>query len=612
MTKRVEGVVCFHLRTKVGEEVCDFWIEQKTGLLHQLLLPNSLLESKVTQSSQIEDLKFVARFHDCQFDQQLDPSTFAVNPPEDASLVTEFVKLPEAFPSELIGRTAPEFVLNKPTGQIVNRDNFKGKTTALLWIAGYAIEDGIGKLDVIQKKLGNQINFGVVYSDAEMKNPGGESFEMTDQLKSLIRGSRVQLPFYCDRQMSASSGLRIKAIPSVLVIDKNSKIQFARPLSGPNWNEELTLALNRIENGEDLAEEMIAEYGKFYSQYRAKLLSLRADRPGGVEARNASTFLVDRNKAKTVWTADSTLRPGNMVRVGQQGSNVAVLDGFQTLVVFDATGREAVRKELELPEGQGVTRIRTTQQNGKTIYATFTKMGQQVHWFDQNLKRLGSWPDSAVATKIADCRFYDSNDGSKRLLVAVQGEGIISLDIGTGEHAAVSQKEANEIAVSKTAYIGLTGTRSRDDQAVLFKSDLPKFDSRSLDAWNFTRIHLGGNDQEPDPNSASYCATGLSVDGQMQAIGLNEKFGIQWKVDVGLQGFPNDMEPIVYDHNHDCWIVADSEYGLQVISNGGEVLFSMRIDGELQGVATASTPERMRFVYAIGRNVECVEVDLKQ
>ena len=139
----IEGIVCFHIQTKIGEEVCDFWIEQKTGLLHQMLLPNSLLEAKVTHSSQIEDLKFVARFHNCEFNSQLDPRTFAVNPPADASLVKEFVKLPEAFPSELIGRIAPEFVLNKPTGDVVNRKTFEKKTTALLWIAGYAMEDGI-------------------------------------------------------------------------------------------------------------------------------------------------------------------------------------------------------------------------------------------------------------------------------------------------------------------------------------------------------------------------------------------------------------------------------------------------------------------------------------
>ena len=610
----IEGIVCFHIQTKIGEEVCDFWIEQKTGLLHQMLLPNSLLEAKVTHSSQIEDLKFVARFHNCEFNSQLDPRTFAVNPPADASLVKEFVKLPEAFPSELIGRIAPEFVLSKPTGAVVSRKTFEKKTTALLWIAGYAMEDGINKLDAIQKKLGDQVNFGVVYSDAEMRNPGGEGFEMTDELKSIIRNSRVSLPFYCDKQLNASSTLRIKAIPSVLVFDKNSKMQFARPLSDSSWDDDLTLALNRIENGDDLAEEMIAEYGKFYSQYRTKLLSLRADRPDGVAARNASTFLTDKNRAKTVWTANSTLRPSNMARIGDTSPNVAVLDGYQTLVVFDELGREAQRKELQLPEGQGVTRLRTTQKNGKPVYAAFTKMGEQVHWFDETLNRLGSWPLSSATEKITDCRFYDSNDGNKKLLVAVRGKGIVSLDIGTGKAAEVTDKDASEIVVSKTAYVGLTGTETRNDQAILFKSDLPDFDSRSLDAWNFTRILLGAaDDHEPATNdSVRYCATGLSVDGQMQAIGLNEKFGIQWKVDAGLQNFRDDVEPIVYDHDHNCWIVADSEYGLQVVSNAGEVLFSMRIDGELQGIASASTKDRMRFVYAVERTIKCIEVDLKQ
>ena len=596
----VEGIVCFHIQTKVGEDVCDFWIEQETGLLHQLLLPNSLLESKVTRSDQIEDLKFVARFHECQFDRQLDPTKFAVNPPADASLVTEFVKLPEAFPSELIGRVAPKFTLNKPTGKIVDQNSFKGKTTSLLWIAGYAMEDGIKKLNAIQNELGDRVNFGVVYSDAEMQDPNGEGFEMNAQMENLIRNSRVRLPFYCDRQVSAGSKLGIKVIPTVLVLDKNSKIQFARPLSGPDWDEELLLALKRIEKGEDLAEEMIAEYGKFYSQYRAKLLSLRADRPGAVAARNASTFLTDRSRTKTVWTADSALRPGNMVRVGPQGSNVAVLDGFQTLVVFDETGNEVVRRELELPEGQGVTRLRTTQRNGKTVYAAFTKMGEQVHWFDGNLKRMGSWPASPAATKITDCRFYDSNDGNKKLLVAAQGNGIVSVDIGTGKNAAVTDKEANEMAVSRTAYVGLTGTQSREDQAELFNSGLPDFDSRSLDAWNFTRIHLGGDAQTPAPNSASFCATGLSVDGQMEAIGLSDKFGIKWKVDVGLQDFRDDVEPIVYDHNHDCWIVADSEYGLQVL---WRVVVSMRIDGELQSQLPARPRECVLFTRL--RKIEC-------
>ena len=600
----VEGIVCFHIQTKIGEEVCDFWIEQETGLLHQLLLPNTLLEPKVTNSNQIEDLKFVARFHDCKFNGTIDEGALVIAPPASASLVKEFVKLPEAFPSELIGRVPPKFVLNKPTGEPVTRNTFAKKTTALLWIAGFAMEDGIKKLDEIREQFGDQINFGIVYSDAELKNPNGPKFEMTNQMKRLIQNLRVNVPFYCDKHLNTSSQLRIKAIPSVLVLDPNSKIQFARALSESDWNDELTVALKRIQNGDDLAEEMIAEYGSFYSQYRAKLLSLRADAPDGVVAQTASTFLSSRDKAETIWTADSTLRPGNMVATDNTGSSVAVLDGYQTLVVLDKNGRETVRKELQLPEGQGVNRIRSTNRNGKLIYAAFTKMGEQVHWFDEQLRRLGSWPKSPGA-KITDCRFYDSNDGSKKLLVAVQGKGISSINIDSGQSATVTKQDANELAVSPTAYVGLTGTQSRTDQAELFKSDLPNFDARSLDAWNFTRIFQGGSGENV------YCATGLSVDGQMQAIGLSEKFAIQWKVDVGIQNFQNDIEPIVYDKNHDCWIVADSEYGMQIISNSGELLFSMRIDEELQGITTASTPQQMRVVFATGREIKCVEVKLK-
>lgn len=594
----VEGVVCFHIRTQFRGAACDLWVEQETGLLHQLLLPNSILLSSLSHSSAVADLKLVARFHDCQINGATDTARHHVSPPEGASLVTEFVKLPDQFPSELVGKQAPDFAFRSADGRPVNSQQFKGKPSAFLWIAGYDAEDGIRKLNALQKQLGDQVNLAVVYSEAEMKDPSGNSFELTDSLTQFVAKEAVQVPFYCDHQLDVGSRLRIKALPSVLVMDKSLRIQFAKPLSMENWAEELGRAIVRVSSGEDLAQEMIADYGRFYSQYRAKLNEVRADSRTHVKAQNASVALPENRGRRELWSVGSLLRPGGVsaAQIGTQ-TQIAVLDGYRTAVVLDPAGQQIASQELPLPPNQGVTRIRIADRNGKRVLAAFSKLDSQVHWFDDKFQRIGSFPKVAdPATRITDCRFQQTAEGRVDLVVATEG-GLVKVELDSGISTPLSQIQASELAVDGRVVAGIANGRP-------FVGGLPVQSSSAFAGWHFLRLAVGRQ-----PGKVRYCALGSTDDGHWQAVGLDQDLSIQWKSRVGDQGFAGDVESVVGSPSANIWVVGNADYGFSVLSAAGEVLFLNRVDQGVQGIDVIEDGGQTLVVYSDGQSVTCLGVE---
>ena len=598
----IEGIVCFHLLTTYKNQPCEMWIEQETGLIHQILFPNEVFQAD-QRMSLIRDLKIVGRFHQCQFNEPCNSEDFKIVPPVGASLVTQFVKLPDPFPSELIGETAPKFTLKTPTGDSVTSQDFAGKPTVLLWIAGYGAEDGIVKLDSVRKQVGSSTNFGVVYSDAEMQDPSGASFQLDENFVAQLKPFDLQVPFYCDQHLNVSSQLQIKAIPSVVIFDKNLRIQYAKPLSGDNWPTEINNAIVRVSRGDDLAQEMIDEYGKFYANYQAALRqhAYHTNRTP-VSAQNASTQVQSRQKAADIWTNDSLLQPGNLVAGTVNGrTRIAVLDGYRTIVLLDESGKQLLRKQLDLPENQAVTRLRVANHGGKFVFAAFSKLGSQVHWFDEELNPIGAFPSNVDGqVKIEDCCFEESSN-SPRLIVATADAGLYRIDLVTSNAEKLSDVAANEICVSSTGVAG-----SKD--GVPFFTAIPDLSPEVFRGWYFSDLANGA--KQSSGQKTHFCGTAATENGVWQAIGLDSNFNIQWKLEIGEMNFQNDIEPIAYSPEQNIWLIADSTQGVSVVTGDGQIDYRRRIDGRLQGINIVPGGRSLRFVYTSGNEIKCCEINL--
>jgi len=76
--------------------------------------------------------------------------------------------------------------------------------------------------------------------------------------------------------LAASGQLAIRDLPSVVLMDGDSRVQFATSITGDDlsknqWANDLLVAMKRVAAGENLADEMLAQYQDFMTRYKTAL-----------------------------------------------------------------------------------------------------------------------------------------------------------------------------------------------------------------------------------------------------------------------------------------------------------------------------------------------------
>ena len=220
---------CFVLKFDDPSGTFNVWIDKISGVIHQMELPLEYLDSRVLISNEITDLSLVAQFHEATLNQEIASETFLIKERPSSTLVRRFISIPESFPCELIGEKAPNFGLNETDNKMVARLSFEGKTTALYWLGGVDPKASIKKIETVRSRFDrDKFHFGIVYSDAELADPtSSKNNYLNDELKSFVSAEAIQTRLYCDRGMNAATMLKLKTVPSVLVMDESGKVQFS-------------------------------------------------------------------------------------------------------------------------------------------------------------------------------------------------------------------------------------------------------------------------------------------------------------------------------------------------------------------------------------------------
>jgi len=271
----VDDVACYVVRSLWQGMTTDIWGDKQTSTLVQMSLPLKLLDAAVIVAPEITDVVLLAKFHEAKLDVQVPSSELTIKSYNDATPVRRFVQLPEKFPSDLIGETAPNFEMLTDEKKPVNRLSFDGKVTALLWVSGRNSYHAIPELSKISDQFSeDRFHFASVYSDSELIASGPSGPEPGPELQRIIRESAV--PTYYDPQLKASVELGAQLIPAVIVLDGDSKIQYARALGDKKWPRELTAVMKRVGKGEDVAGEMQDDYVRYLESYHQQLVTVSA------------------------------------------------------------------------------------------------------------------------------------------------------------------------------------------------------------------------------------------------------------------------------------------------------------------------------------------------
>lgn len=245
-------------KTAVGLVACRFDIHENA--LVGLRLPKQLLADEIAASNAVKEVSFAILFSDVSFDVD---STVEFKLAVNEKPVSQLMKLPESFPSPMIGKPLESWSLKNQSNQEFDPATAKGSSSIYIY--------------------GSQNNF----SNSDLKRIENLATAKPDVNFAWITPPGLPLPidgFQFSRMghFSDSQGEMLKQMSTgnpqfCFITDPQGVIQFvAKPEK--NWLQELGPTLERVARGDQVAQEMHAEYSSYYQKYQTALQSAAVNR----------------------------------------------------------------------------------------------------------------------------------------------------------------------------------------------------------------------------------------------------------------------------------------------------------------------------------------------
>ncbi len=595
---------CYVIRSLAEGLGCDIWIDKTSGLLLQMSLPLKLLDPQVMAAPNITDLRMLARFENASVNTAFDSETFQLQPRKNSTPVKSFVTLPQALPVESIGQVVDRFRLIQPDGKSVDHLHFDGKPTALLWLGGENSYDAIHLLTKLSEQLpANQFNFGIIYSDSELEGTSAQPHFVRPALTAAMASSDV--PMFYDPGLAASIELAIRDIPSVVLLDEDSRVQFAASVVGDGWSNDLVTAIKRVAAGENLADEMLDQYQEFMTRYKSALARVDAtallpvnlksiQRPMTNDTAASSAKLPARSeppqiKPRRLWVAQDFKQAGNLsVRMNPVDDKweMIVLDGWRSVVIVNEDGQIQARKELELPDKVAASKICTTK-NGDQ-HAFYSPLSEHVYLFDKHFDPLTTLPTTPrnPPSPVTDVQLNLLSATNEGLLIATKDNGILGYESETwreSELKIAAAVHANSIASGPEHIAFVSGGKlrsiSQSAPARNFMADMP---------LNFLSVYQTGRGSE-----STFIATSIDQYGNWHVVRVTPEMKFRSKVAIGPQAFNSAIDPVCSltvetntdsAHSLSQFAVATSANAVHIFSNTGKWLGDVKLSHPPRGV----------------------------
>ena len=613
--EKIESMNCYVVRSLARGLSVDIWIDQKEMAIVQMSLPLKLLADEVITSDEVKEVVLLAKFHEAKFDQPLAETDFEFSPRPSAILVRKLVSLPEAMPSELIGQIAPKFRMLTASGEPRERRFFDGKTTVLVWLSGLRSIQTATKLKQVFTNVGNrEFEHGIVFSDSDTQQPG--SGQPTPSAAIIELSRKLAVPAYYDQQHSVSSQMKIKSVPSAVVLDGDGRIQFVTTLTGDDWGVRLAAAIKRVAAGDALGQEMQTAYGRYLDTYHQQLAAVSASglAHSPAKSRNnssntgASAPTRNPNRLKLHpekrWSFEKLKQPGNIIGIPTaNGAKFAIFDGQQTLALIDDSGKLLGKQKLELNDGEPATIARVLSTKGETWLAVFSTLGQQVHLLDQQLNRKATVPrraaspdqDDQASGQILDAQFYTQANQTTQLLVAWEGGGVDAYDINSGNAKRVSEANYQSLAAIGPVLAGINEGRAKTVVG-----------ARHVSQEGIQIVRLAAVESQ-------FLGVGQNAHGKWSAIGLDNRLAQVWAIETGPQLHENFVSPITnvkLPSGQSLWAIADSNQMIHLVSNAGQWLGEFEAEGIISGLCLETANGKTLIVISTHVGVECWDLGL--
>jgi thiol-disulfide isomerase/thioredoxin/outer membrane lipoprotein-sorting protein len=432
--KNYEDDPCHRVRIDSDDGSLLLWIEEKTFALRRVDFPTTAFQKNLEQNGPVSGLELYAEFSGANLNASVPADAFKFEVPAEAKLVKRLLGPAPSPPSKLLGKPAPEFSFITVDGAKVTREEIKDKVVVLdFWFTQCTpCQQSFPLMNKVYQQFKNsdKVMFLAVNAD--------DSTLTNQAVGQTMKEWGSELPLARDPNQDIRKAFDVTGMPTLFVIGPDGTVQHHEMGLNPTLEKDLPATIESLLTGKSTHELVQKKYDQRLAEFEQALQTppeIPSSEGEIVEVPKATVGPRSepaRHRLARVWGNQEVKMPGNVLVLEPAGdatdrpTTMLVVEGWNTVVEMKADGSIVGRHELELPGDAVISTVRTAvDKDGNRYYAAFLTAQQQFHVFDQNWKRVLSFP-SAGDTKhegIGDVQFADLNaDGTLELAVGYWGD----------------------------------------------------------------------------------------------------------------------------------------------------------------------------------------------
>ena len=607
--QQVDDRPCYGVEIEQESGALTFWIDQKSFVLRRIDFPTGPLRERFEQNgAKVTGLSLSTEFKGAKLDPKIDDVAFQFELPSDAKLVERFNVLPP--PSPLLGQNVKDFAFESLLRKPVDRASLSGKVVVIdFWATwcGWCFK-GLPNLQEVYEKYKD--NEQVVFLAVSTDDPQVSN----DQLTESFAAAKLKLPIYRDLDRYSDGVFQVAGLPTTVILGADGKVQAYETGYQANMAAELPVKLERLLAGKNLYEETIRAYEDGFKREPAETPPATADIAERTEP--------EKLKLAELWKCSEAEQPGNVLVVpaAEGDDRVFVLDHLRTVLELASDGSIKDRHELDLPEeldGGVVSFLRTAvDAEGKRFFAGSANGVQQLHLFDEQWKKLLSFPVEGRHAGISDVQLADlDGDGQVEINVGYWGEvGVQNVSL-SGKRLWTNRDVDN---IFRLAVASPDADGRRPLLASSVHGSIASFDAAGKSGkpialeGRFLRLiyaaDLDGDGQSERCAVAQSMADGKEVD---VLTGIDPAGGELWSypLPAGAPAVPAAANEMVVSgkligDGPGQWIVGGADGSIHILRADGQLVDHFNSGVALSGIGVARFGDRGALLTSSERGIE--------
>lgn len=614
----IQGRPCERIRVTTEGGSFVFWIDHSDHLLRRIQFPTGDRQPG-TPTSHLGKSMLQCDYGRIRTAGSFPPGTFEIQQPAQAQVVRNFVLPPPANVDSMVNQKVEDFWFTDLRGERTLSAYWEDKVGVFVWWDN----------DQTSRLLLEQLNqvaetFAADRRVAMLAVSVIPSTQMSHlQVQRIAEQWDLGLAVVRDLEAFGRHKFRIEQAPAIVMLSENGTVQLQEPGDEEITAAHLTTVINKLLDGENLAEQYLDFLKQRDAQYARLLATAGVASPtitpdaGMVGIEPASP--PSRLRLTQRWRNDQIPRPGNILMIrGGLRDEVLVNSGLDQFVRLSSYGSVQDTVQPPGPDELFMTTIRTAvDRGGQRYFLTLAHQGEAIHVFDDRWQHQLTYPQDNLGDKIQDAQLADlDDDGELELYVALGGARGVHRVNWQGRREWTNQTVAPVLSLtvspdnSGRSFLLVTNDRGKIEP---LDAEGERQQSVTVPSWSIHHLVAAPTDQSP---AAGFCGVAQMPDGSLVAVGLSALMTELWSQPVsrGTYGSPVDfIQPAEWGPRGNLyWIVAAPTGKIHIMSADGQFHDEFTSGSQLYGLAGYRSNGSNLLLASTEAGVTAWEVELPE